>query len=96
MTQANKNDVEVQIVTSAGNYPASGYAAFNIHQKLSFVLEKAKDALELQNTSGWVPRYGNRNLDPGASLESNGLSGFVQIAWEPVEPGGGASAPGVE
>lgn len=91
MAKQQPNEIEVQVVTGAGNFPDEGFAHFNIHQKLSHVLEKAKDELDLQNTGGWVARIGNRNLDPNLSLADNGLSGFVQISWGPVEPGGGGA-----
>ena len=91
MAKQQPNEIEIQVATGAGNFPDEGFARFNVHQKLSHVLDKAKDELDLQNTSGWVARVGNRNLDPNLSLEDNGLSGFVQISWGPVEPGGGCA-----
>ena len=89
MTDQHKNEVDIQVLTGAGNYPSGGFKKYNIHQTLQHVLDEAKNHLPVQNTGAWVSRLGDRELSPTLSLEGNGIPNPSRIAWGPVERGGG-------
>ena len=86
----SKNEVDIQVLTTAGNYPVNGFEKYNIHQTLQHVLDKAKEHLSLQNTSTWVARLGDRELSPTQTVEANQIPNPARIAWGPVERGGGS------
>jgi hypothetical protein len=91
MTQGHeqKNLIELQVITSSGNFPESGFKQFNIHVHLETVLHEAATHLKLQNTNGWVARLADRQLDPSLTLEANHIPDKSKIFWAPTEPGGG-------
>jgi len=89
MAEEHKNEVGIQVLTSAGNFPESGFEDYNKNQELKHVLDKAKNHLKLQNTSSWVARLGDRELNPELSIEKNTIPDKSRIAWGPVERGGG-------
>lgn len=86
----HKNEVDIQVLTGAGNYPTEGFQKYNFHQSLQHVLDQAKAHLPLQNTSTWVARIGDRELNPSQTLEQNNIPSPSRVAWGPVERGGGA------
>lgn len=85
--------VEVSVSTTAGFYPPEGADRAPIHQKISVILEKAKEKLRLTDVTNWVATVtdtsGYRELDPQKSYLDSGLSGTVEIDWGPREGGGG-------
>lgn len=89
MPDQNRNEVGIQVLTGAGNFPASGFKEFNFHQLLQTVLNEAKAHLPVQNTSTWVARLGDRELNPGLTIAANGIPDDSRVAWGPVERGGG-------
>lgn len=84
--------IDVQIITSSGNFPETGFKRFNEHEKLELVLKEAAQHLKLQNTENWIARLGDRQLDPAATLEGNHIPDHSKIFWAPPEPGGGTVA----
>jgi len=84
-----KNHIGLQVVTGSGNFPESGFKDFSVHVRLETVLHEAAQHLKLQNTSGWVARLGDRQLDPALTLEANHIPDKSRIFWAPTEPGGG-------
>lgn len=85
--------VEVSVSTTAGFYPAEGTDRVPIHQKISVILQHAKNKLTISDVSNWVASVtdtnGYRELDPKNSYLDSGLSGTVEIDWGPREGGGG-------
>src|SRR5438132_804630 len=85
--------VRVSISTTAGFFPAEGFNRVPIHQKVEVELEKARHALKIKDTAGWVASIadaaGKRQIDPEKSYLDNKLAGEVEIDWGPSEGGGG-------
>jgi hypothetical protein len=90
MANQNKNEVDIQVLTGAGNFPSNDFQKYNLHQSLQHVLDEAKAHLPVQNTSSWVVRLGDRELTPSLTIEQNNIPDRSRIAWGPVERGGGA------
>lgn len=88
-TQPQQNLIDIQVVTTSGNYPETGYQHFNVHEKLSTVLHQAASRLKLVNTDGWVARIGERVLNPDLTIAENAITGPATIRWAPVERGAG-------
>jgi len=89
-SKVGTDTIGVQVVTTSGNFPDSGFRSFNGHEPLHAVLSQAASHLKLRNTDGWVAKLGDRVLDPQLSLDANGVPSGSQIFWGPVERGGGA------
>lgn len=89
----HKHVVEVSISTTAGFFPAEGFNRVPVHQKVEEELLRAKEALKIKDTTGWVASViiptGKRPVDPAKTYTENGLSGRVEIDWGPSEGGGG-------
>ena len=85
--------VEVSISTTAGFYPTEGFERVPAHQKVSVLLGKAQNELNIKDVAGWIATVtdgsGKRQIDPERSYLDNGLSGKVEIDWGPSEGGGG-------
>jgi len=90
MAGPTKNEVDIQVLTGAGNFPANGFQKYNLHQSLQHVLDETKAHLPVQNTGSWVVRLGDRELTPSLTIEQNNIPDNSRIAWGPVERGGGA------
>lgn len=88
--QKDEQHISLQIVTTSGNYPETGYREFNQHERLATVLQQAAAQLKLKNIDGWVAKVGDRQLDPAKTLAENGLTDETRIHWGPTERGGGA------
>lgn len=91
--QPHDHFVEVSISTTAGFFPADGFNRVPVNQKVDIELVKAKEALKIKDTAGWVASVitptDKRPVDPGKTYAENGLSGEVEIDWGPSEGGGG-------
>jgi hypothetical protein len=85
----HEHKIEVKVVTTAGNFPESGFKEFNRHENLETVLKEAAEHLKLHNTETWIARVGDRQLNPALSLEANQIPDKSKISWAPSEPGGG-------
>ena len=92
--QTEEQFVEVSVSTTAGFYPAEGTDRVPIHQKISIILQQAKNKLTISDVTNWVVSVndanGYRELDPQSSYLDSGLSGTVEIDWGPREGGGGS------
>lgn len=82
----------VAILTTAGPYPAEGFNEVPEEQPIKVELEKAAKALKLTNTTTWIAKVGDTELDIAKSYAACQLSGTVEINYGPRETGGGASA----
>lgn len=81
--------VQVSVYTTSGSFPGQGHIAADESDRVSEVLEKAKKALHLTDTSNWVATVDGRDIDPAKTFGQNGLTGTVVIQWGPREGGGG-------
>jgi len=82
--------VEVVVHTTSGSYPRHGQETESATTIVGVVLEKAKAALKLTDTSNWEAHVEGRLIDPTKSFEDNHLEGHVKIQWGPREGGGGS------
>ncbi len=81
--------IEVTVSTTAGFYPERGKVRASEDEKVELVLEKARLALDLKDTSGWGVKVGGRAVDPAKTYAENGISGEVTLSWGPEHGGGG-------
>jgi len=86
---SNDKHVEVAVVTTSGRYPNTGTDRVPANQPVSVVLKKAAKDLNIVDTTNWVARVSNREIDPAKNYEENDLSGTVTIDYGPREGGGG-------
>jgi hypothetical protein len=82
--------VAVTVFTTSGTFPAEGALRVRSEAPVRRILERAANRLELGDTSQWVVTVDGRDIDPDRSFAENGLSGAVEIEWNPREGGGGA------
>lgn len=91
--ESHDHFVEVSISTTAGFFPAEGFSRVPVNQKVDVELQKAKEALKIKDTAGWIASVitpaGKRPIDPAKTYAENGLSGKLEIDWGPSEGGGG-------
>ena len=88
-TAAAVRNVEVQVVTTSGIYPAHGTDKEPIDHPVSKVLEKAQKKLDIADTTNWIATVGGAEIDPAKTYAENHLTGQVKIDWGPREGGGG-------
>lgn len=81
--------VLVTVFTTGGTFPAEGAARIPATTIIADVLAHAARKLGLTDTATWVPSVDGRNLTASTSFTDNGLSGTVEIEWNPPEGGGG-------
>jgi hypothetical protein len=85
--------VEVSVSTTAGFFPEEGFSRVPAHQKVELELHRAKEALKIKDTAGWIASVtgpdGKRTIDPTKTYRENALSGKAEIDWGPSEGGGG-------
>jgi hypothetical protein len=86
---AAENFVEVAVVTTSGSYPKNGFERTPIRQKISVILKKAANKLEITDTTDWVATVGEQEVNPDSSYLDSGLTGEVEIDYGPREGGGG-------
>lgn len=94
--QTPKDKVQIQVVTTSGNYPETGYRDYPGAEPLRAVLQQAGAHLKLHNTDQWLAKLDGRELDPARSLAENSITGPVLIMWGQHDSGGGhgSDAPG--
>ena len=83
------NFVHIAVVTTSGSYPAEGYDEVPINQQVRIFLAEAGRKLHIADTSNWIARVGNKEINLEQSYEENGLHGEVDIDFGPRESGGG-------
>jgi len=89
MTSQHEHTVEVRVVTTAGVFPASGFEHEPAAQPVTVVLEKAKRALHITDTTNWIAVVGGNRIDPSLSYAANHLGPRVEIDWGPDHGAGG-------
>ncbi|HMO79578.1 MAG TPA: hypothetical protein PKD24_02185 [Pyrinomonadaceae bacterium] len=85
----DRNFAEAAVVTTSGSYPKNGFERTPIRQKISVILKKAANKLEITDTTDWVATVGEQEVNPDSSYLDCGLSGEVEIDYGPREGGGG-------
>lgn len=81
--------VRVQVVTTSGVYPKSGFSEVPATQKISVELEKAKKELGLVGTDDWIVQVGGNTVSPQQTYAEAGLHGEVKLDWGPRHGAGG-------
>jgi hypothetical protein len=81
--------VEVAVVTTSGRFPAEGTERVASHQPVNNELNKAVKELKIVDTTNFIARVGEREIDPNKSYVENQLTGTVIIDYGPREGGGG-------
>lgn len=87
--EKKENHVLVEVVTTSGTYPASGFDQTPVNQKVKIILKQAADELKIVTTDKWVATIGGRVIDPELTFAENNLSGEVSIDYGLSESGGG-------
>jgi hypothetical protein len=82
--------VEVAIVTTSGRFPAEGTERVAAHQPVNNELKKAVKELKIVDTTNFIARVGEKEIDPIKSYVENQLTGTVIIDYGPREGGGGS------
>ncbi len=84
-------DVAAVVFTPAGIYPdEDDFRRVPETEVIKAVLDEAAEKLHLTNTSDWVARVGERELDIKRTFREECLAGIVEIHWHKREGGGGA------
>lgn len=86
-----EQDVAVVVFTPSGIYPdEDDFRRVAETEAIKTVLDAAAENLHLTNTSDWVARVDERELDVNRTFREECLSGIVEIHWHKREGGGGA------
>ena len=88
-SKAKPQHIDVAVITTSGTWPGIGFETVPIHQPLKVELLHAVKELGIIDTTNWVAKVGNRELNIEQSYEQNNLSGQVEIDYGPREGGGG-------
>ena len=83
--------VEVAVVTTSGRFPAEGTEQVASHQPVNNELKKAVKELKIVDTTNFIARVGEKEIDPNKSYVENQLTGTVIIDYGPREGGGGGN-----
>jgi acid stress-induced BolA-like protein IbaG/YrbA len=96
MEMANENEkggdgshIEVAVITTSGRFPAQGTDRVAIHQPVDNELKNAVKELKIVDTTNWVARVDDKEIDPNKSYLENGLSVTAIMDYGPREGGGG-------
>ena len=81
--------IDVVVLTTSGTWPESGFESVPIHQPIKVQLQRAVKELKITDTTSWIAKVGNQELNVEQSYEQNKLSGQVEIDYGPREGGGG-------
>lgn len=84
-------EVAVAVITPSGIFPGEDLLQrVSEDSRISDVLKMAAEALNLTNTSDWVVRVREREVDPAQSFKKSHLKCIVDLEWHKQEGGGGA------
>lgn len=87
----HEHDVAVAVITPAGVYPDDqDYRRVPDTEVINVVLEAAAKKLDLTNTSDWIARVHDRQIDIHRTFRDEHFSGIVEIDWHKHAGGGGA------
>lgn len=89
MTESKEHFLKVRVITTSGSFPKEGFERVPANQPIKILLHEAAKVLKIADTSGWVARSGDHELDISQNYLDNGLSGEIVIDYGPREAGGG-------
>jgi hypothetical protein len=85
------HDIAVAVITPAGIYPDDDdFRRVKDTTVIATVLEEAKNKLKITDTSDWVARVHDREINVNHTFREDHLSGIVEVEWHKHEGGGGA------
>jgi hypothetical protein len=85
----HEHHVEVRVVTTAGVFPTAGFEREPANQPVARILERARHALHITDTSNWIAVAGGHRIDPNLSYAASHLGPRVEIDWGPDHGAGG-------
>lgn len=86
-----EHDVAVAVITPSGVYPDDDdYRRVKETTVIAKILEEAAKKLKITNTSDWVARVHDREINVNHTFREDHLSGIVEIEWHKHAGGGGA------
>ena len=86
-----EHDVAVAVITPSGIYPdGDDYRRVKNTTVIAKVLEEAAKKLKITNTTDWVARVHDREINVNHTFSEDNLSGIVEIEWHKHAGGGGA------
>ena len=88
-SKAKPQHIDVAVITTSGTWPETGFESVPIHQPVKVQLQRAVKELKITDTTNWIAKVGNQELNVEQSYEQNNLSGQVEIDYGPQEGGGG-------
>jgi hypothetical protein len=88
-SKAKPQHIDVAVITTSGTWPESGFDNVPIHQPIKVQLHCSVKELKITDTTNWIAKVGNQELNIEQSYEQNSLSGQVEIDYGPREGGGG-------
>lgn len=91
-TEHQNREINVRVVSTAGNYPAHGHERVPVVEQIAAILERAADKLTITNPADWVAKIDGKVIDPAQTYEALGLHGEVKIDYGRREGGGGGHA----
>jgi hypothetical protein len=89
-SKAKPQHISVAVITTSGTWPETGLESVPIHQHVKVQLHRAVKELKITDTTNWIAKVGNQELNVEQSYEQNNLSGQVEIDYGPREGGGGS------
>jgi hypothetical protein len=87
--KAKPHHIDVAVITTSGSWPAEGYESVPENQPIKIQLQQAAKHLKITDTTGWVAKVGEKELNVEQSYADNGLSGKVDINYGMRKGGGG-------
>ena len=88
-SQAKPQHIYVAVITTSGTWPEEGFESVPIHQPVKVQLNRAARELKIADTTNWVAKVGNQELNIEQNYLENNLNGEVEIDYGPREGGGG-------
>ncbi len=87
----HEHDVAVAVITPAGIYPSEDeFRRVPQTEAVETTLRAAAEKLHLTNTSDWVARVHDREIDVRRTFREQHLNEIVELHWHKHEGGGGA------
>ena len=88
-TDKPEKAVHVRVLTTSGSYPEHGHEDVSPVEVVRDVLNRASTHLGLTDTSSWVARVKDREINTSLNYIQNDLHGSIKIDFHPREGGGG-------
>lgn len=81
--------LNVAVLTTSGRWPTQGFDRMPSNQKVRIALDHAAKELKITDTTNWLAKVGDKELDQQKSFADNGLTGDIAIDFGPRAGGGG-------